>query len=259
MIRGYAGGDIVLPGDADAVIRAADNPELDRPARPHADHQRRHDAAGGRRQGGRGHHHGDGRLAHGASARSRHGPLRLCFTCDEEIGRGVDHLDPRPVGAAACYTLDGQGSDLIDVRDLLRRPGRGDRPRREHPSVDRQGTDDQRGAGGGPLSRSASPRSPLARDHRRPPGLPASLSNQRRRRRSQAARPPAGFPHGRPGRAGRVLREAADAVNREFPAGQIDVEHHAPVPQHGRGACAASRGRWPTPSGPWSGWAARRS
>ena len=23
-----------------------------------------------------------------------HGPVRICFTCDEEIGRGVDHLDP---------------------------------------------------------------------------------------------------------------------------------------------------------------------
>ena len=29
VIRGYAGGDIVLPGDADQVIRQADNPELD--------------------------------------------------------------------------------------------------------------------------------------------------------------------------------------------------------------------------------------
>jgi len=41
--------------------------------------------------------------------------VRLCFTCDEEIGRGVDHLDPAKVGAAVCYTLDGQGADTIDV------------------------------------------------------------------------------------------------------------------------------------------------
>lgn len=36
-----------------------------------------------------------------------HGPLRICFTPDEEIGRGV-HADlPRDLGAAFAYTLDG--------------------------------------------------------------------------------------------------------------------------------------------------------
>jgi tripeptide aminopeptidase len=45
----------------------------------------------------------------------RRGPVRLCFTCDEEIGRGVDHLDLRQLGATAAYTLDGQGADAIDV------------------------------------------------------------------------------------------------------------------------------------------------
>jgi tripeptide aminopeptidase len=44
-----------------------------------------------------------------------HGPIRLSFTCDEEIGRGVQHLDPARIGAAVCYTLDGQGADEIDV------------------------------------------------------------------------------------------------------------------------------------------------
>ena len=45
----------------------------------------------------------------------KHGPLRICFTCDEEVGHGVDKLDLRQIGAAACYTLDGQGTDMIDV------------------------------------------------------------------------------------------------------------------------------------------------
>ena len=45
----------------------------------------------------------------------RRGPVRLCFTCDEEIGRGVDKLDLKAVDAVACYTLDGQGADTIDV------------------------------------------------------------------------------------------------------------------------------------------------
>jgi len=41
--------------------------------------------------------------------------LRLCFTCDEEIGRGVEHIRLEQLSAVAGYTLDGQGSDAIDV------------------------------------------------------------------------------------------------------------------------------------------------
>ena len=44
-----------------------------------------------------------------------HGPVRICFTCDEEIGRGVDKLDLGEIDAAVCYTLDGHGSNEIDV------------------------------------------------------------------------------------------------------------------------------------------------
>jgi tripeptide aminopeptidase len=44
-----------------------------------------------------------------------HGPVRLCFTCDEEVGRGVDHIDIAKIGAVACYTIDGHGCDEIDV------------------------------------------------------------------------------------------------------------------------------------------------
>src|SRR5207249_2852159 len=43
-----------------------------------------------------------------------HGPIRLCFTCDEEIGHGVDHLDLAKLGAAVGYTLDGGGQGEID-------------------------------------------------------------------------------------------------------------------------------------------------
>ena len=38
----------------------------------------------------------------------RHGTVRVCFTPDEEIGRGVDHLDLDQLGAQAAYTLDGE-------------------------------------------------------------------------------------------------------------------------------------------------------
>ena len=36
-----------------------------------------------------------------------HGPIQLGFTCDEEIGRGVVHFDPKQFKADFAYTLDG--------------------------------------------------------------------------------------------------------------------------------------------------------
>jgi tripeptide aminopeptidase len=44
-----------------------------------------------------------------------HGPIRILFTCDEEIGRGIDHVDLNKLGATVCYTLDGQGAGEIDT------------------------------------------------------------------------------------------------------------------------------------------------
>lgn len=43
-----------------------------------------------------------------------HGPIRICFTCDEEIGRGIDKLDIEQLGAVCGYTLDGEGQGMID-------------------------------------------------------------------------------------------------------------------------------------------------
>ena len=44
-----------------------------------------------------------------------HGEVRLLFTCDEEIGRGTLHADVDKISAAACYTFDGGGADVIDT------------------------------------------------------------------------------------------------------------------------------------------------
>ncbi len=114
LVERYAGGDLTLPGDAGQVIRVADNPELTPLV-------------------GRTLITTDGTTLLGADDKAgvaivmetaaclvehpeiSHGPVRLCFTCDEEIGRGVDHLDPREIGATVCYTLDGHGSGEIDV------------------------------------------------------------------------------------------------------------------------------------------------
>ena len=43
-----------------------------------------------------------------------HGPVRILFTCDEEIGKGVNHVDVAKVDATVCYTFDGGGADMVD-------------------------------------------------------------------------------------------------------------------------------------------------
>jgi tripeptide aminopeptidase len=43
-----------------------------------------------------------------------HGPIRICFTCDEEIGHGVDHVDLKKLGAVVGYTLDGMAEGEIE-------------------------------------------------------------------------------------------------------------------------------------------------
>lgn len=42
------------------------------------------------------------------------GPVRILFTCDEEIGRGVDHVDIDKVNATVCYNFDGGGENVVD-------------------------------------------------------------------------------------------------------------------------------------------------
>src|SRR5690554_4248721 len=37
----------------------------------------------------------------------KHGDIRILFTPDEEVGRGVDHLDMKKLNADYGYTLDG--------------------------------------------------------------------------------------------------------------------------------------------------------
>ncbi len=43
-----------------------------------------------------------------------HGPIRLLFTCDEEIGKGTAHVDMSKTKAVAAYTLDGSGHGEIE-------------------------------------------------------------------------------------------------------------------------------------------------
>ncbi len=43
-----------------------------------------------------------------------HGPIRICFTRDEEIGTGTDGLELDALGADAAYTLDGSTAGEIE-------------------------------------------------------------------------------------------------------------------------------------------------
>ena len=109
----YNGEDIMLPGDPSKIIRTADNPELatlkgktiittDGTTLLGAD-----DKAGVAVI-----------MEAAAQLMARpevpHGPIRVCFTCDEEIGHGVDHVDLQKLGAVVGYTLDGGGQGEID-------------------------------------------------------------------------------------------------------------------------------------------------
>jgi len=114
VIRKYRGGDIVLPANPEQVIRVSDNPELE--------------AAIGHTLITT-----DGTTLLGADDKAGlaiimeaaqwlmenreiiHGRIRLCFTCDEEVGRGVEHVDVGQIGAVVCYTVDGHGCDELDV------------------------------------------------------------------------------------------------------------------------------------------------
>lgn len=61
-------------------------------------------------------------------------PLRLCFTVDEEIGRGVDRLDRTRFDAEVAYTIDGSGMYTVfaetfnAVEATVRVAGRGVHP-----------------------------------------------------------------------------------------------------------------------------------
>lgn len=114
IIRNYAGGDIALPGDRSKVIRVADNPELANLLGKTLITTDGTTLLGGDDKAG---------IAVivelaallGEHPELPHGPIRILFTCDEEIGHGVDHVDLKKLGADVGYTLDGGGAGEIDV------------------------------------------------------------------------------------------------------------------------------------------------
>jgi tripeptide aminopeptidase len=111
--RNYQGHDILLPGDSSKVIRVADNPELA------AMHGKTLVTTDGTTLLGADDKAGIAVIMEAAAHLLAHpdiphGPVRICFTCDEEIGHGVDHVDLKKLGAKVGYTLDGGGQGEID-------------------------------------------------------------------------------------------------------------------------------------------------
>ncbi len=113
IVRNYEGGDIVLTADPSQVIRFKEHPALA--------HQIGHDIITT-----------DGTTLLGADNKAgvaeimdavyflknnpqiKHGTIKVLFTPDEEIGRGVDKADLKKLGADFAYTIDGESAGQIE-------------------------------------------------------------------------------------------------------------------------------------------------
>jgi tripeptide aminopeptidase len=111
--RNYQGGDIALPADPTQVIRAAAHPAL-------------------KDQIGNDIVTADGTTLLGADNKAGvaeivdamrflaahpeipHGTLKVLFTPDEEIGRGVDKADLKRLAAQVAYTIDGETAGQVE-------------------------------------------------------------------------------------------------------------------------------------------------
>lgn len=113
VIENYDGQDIVLPGDPTKIITAATCPEL-----PGAVGKTIVTTDGTTLLGGDD-KAGVAIIMELANHLLEHpeierGDVRVFFTCDEEIGHGVDHVDLQKVSATVCYNFDGGGQNDID-------------------------------------------------------------------------------------------------------------------------------------------------
>src|SRR3984957_17082162 len=113
IVRNYRGGDIVLPADPTQIIRVADHPAL-------LD-QIGHDivTSDGTTLLGADNKAGLAEIMDAArflidNPRIKHGAIKILFTPDEEIGRGVDKADLKKLGADFAYTIDGETAGNIE-------------------------------------------------------------------------------------------------------------------------------------------------
>src|SRR5262249_7179865 len=113
IVKNYAGGDIVLPAASTQVIRVAEHPELA--------NQIGNDiiTTDGTTLLGADNKAGVAEIMDAAeflisNPQIKHGAIKILFTPDEEIGRGVDKVDLKKLGADFAYPMDGEPAGTIE-------------------------------------------------------------------------------------------------------------------------------------------------
>lgn len=109
----YQGEDLILPDDASVVLRMTEHADLK--------HQIGNDliTASGTTLLGADNKAGLAEIMEAAAflmanPALKHGTIKILFTPDEEIGRGVDHVDLKKLGADFAYTIDGETCGSIE-------------------------------------------------------------------------------------------------------------------------------------------------
>lgn len=111
--KNYQGQDLILPDDHAQVIRMKDHPDLN--------NQLGNDVitASGTTLLGADNKAGIAEIMDAANflinnPEYKHGEIKILFTPDEEIGRGVDKLDLKKLNADFAYTIDGESAGTIE-------------------------------------------------------------------------------------------------------------------------------------------------
>ncbi|TAK40615.1 MAG: peptidase T [Saprospiraceae bacterium] len=111
--KNYQGGDIILPDDASQIIRMDSHPGLASQIGKDVI------TASGTTLLGADNKAGLAAIMDAAeflmkNQSVKHGAIRILFTPDEEIGRGVDKLDIQKLGADFGYTIDGEQAGSLE-------------------------------------------------------------------------------------------------------------------------------------------------
>ncbi len=109
----YQGQDIVLPDDPSQIIRSANHPHLKKCIGKDLITASGNTLLGSDDKAGVAEIMD---LAHYLTTHSdvTHGAIKLLFTPDEEVGRGVNHVDLKKLGADFGYTLDGGEPGMLE-------------------------------------------------------------------------------------------------------------------------------------------------
>ena len=111
--KNYSGADIILPDDESQVLRMGEHPDLK--------NQLGNDVitAGGTTLLGADNKAGLAEIMDACyqlvnHPEIKHGTIKILFTPDEEIGRGVDKADLKKLGADVAYTIDGESAGTME-------------------------------------------------------------------------------------------------------------------------------------------------